>query len=84
MTLLLAMQVPRVEVEEMGPRLELSLRRMQAAAPDVEQLAMKQPKTTKKKVSLSCSPPDATFGTRGRACGKQQNRGPCTLEFGIA
>ncbi|KAK9821648.1 hypothetical protein WJX74_004002 [Apatococcus lobatus] len=42
-------KVPRVELEEMGPRLELSLRRVQAAAPDVESLAMKQPKTSKKK-----------------------------------
>ena len=43
-------QVPRVELEEMGPRLELSLRRSQPAAPEVETLAMKQPKTSKKKV----------------------------------
>lgn len=34
----------------MGPRLELCLRRSQAAAPEVESLAMKQPKTSKKKV----------------------------------
>jgi hypothetical protein len=36
----------------MGPSLDLALRRMQPAGPDLQREAMKQPKLTKKKVRL--------------------------------
>lgn len=42
-------QIPRVELVEMGPALDLALRRHRAAAPDLEKEALKQPKLTKKK-----------------------------------
>ena len=45
-------QIPRVELVEMGPSLDLALRRLQPAGPDLQREAMKQPKLTKKKVRL--------------------------------
>lgn len=44
------MQVPRVELTEMGPSLDLALRRSRPAAPELEAEAMKQAKLTRKKV----------------------------------
>ena len=47
-------QIPRVELVEMGPSLNLALRRSRPAAPDLEAEAMKQAKLTKKKVCVFC------------------------------
>ncbi len=47
-----AMQIPRVELVEMGPSMNLALRRLRAAGQDMEREAMARPKTTKKKVSF--------------------------------
>ena len=44
------MQVPRVEMAEMGPSLDLSLRRFREASVDLQREAHKQHKPTKKKV----------------------------------
>lgn len=43
-------QVPRVELTEMGPRLDLSVRRRRDAPPDLAKEAHRQPKLTGKKV----------------------------------
>jgi len=43
-------KVPRVQLTEMGPSLDLTIRRTQAADPDVLKLAMKRPKIAKKDV----------------------------------
>ncbi len=43
-------QVPRVELTEMGPRLDLSVRRRREAPPDLAKEALRQPKLTGKKV----------------------------------
>ena len=45
-------RVPRVELQEMGPSLDLSLRRVREAPPDLMAEALRQPKTTGKKASL--------------------------------
>ncbi len=45
-------QIPRVELVEMGPSLNLALRRIRPAGQDMEHEAMARPKTTKKKVSV--------------------------------
>ncbi|GAB4822405.1 hypothetical protein N2152v2_009451 [Parachlorella kessleri] len=42
-------RVPRVELAEMGPSMDLEVRRSRQAAPEVEKEATKQPKLTKKK-----------------------------------
>ncbi|KAK9824979.1 hypothetical protein WJX81_002634 [Elliptochloris bilobata] len=42
-------KIPRVELREMGPALDLALRRYRAAAPDLEKEALKLPKLGKKK-----------------------------------
>ncbi len=44
------LQIPRVELTEMGPSLDLKLRRARAPAAQVEKEAFKQPSLTKKKV----------------------------------
>ncbi len=44
------MQIPRVELEEMGPSMNLALRRLRPAGADVEREAMARPKSIKKKV----------------------------------
>ena len=44
------MQIPRVELIEMGPSMNLALRRLRPAGQDMEHEAMARPKTTKKKV----------------------------------
>lgn len=43
-------KVPRVQLTEMGPSVDLSIRRVQTADPDVLKLAMKRPKIAKKDV----------------------------------
>jgi hypothetical protein len=43
-------QLPRVELIEMGPRLDLTVRRRREAPPDLAKEAHKQPKLTGKKV----------------------------------
>jgi ribosome production factor 2 len=43
-------KVPRVQLTEMGPSLDMSIRRVQAADPDVLKMAMKRPKVAKKDV----------------------------------
>ena len=45
-------QIPRVELAEMGPALDLALRRHRTPAPDLEKEALKQAKLGKKKVPL--------------------------------
>ena len=45
------MQIPRVELVEMGPSMDLTLRRLRPAGQDMEHEAMARAKTTKKKVS---------------------------------
>ena len=40
-------KIPRVELEEMGPSLDLVLRRTQLAAPDLLKTALKRPKAMK-------------------------------------
>ena len=45
------MQIPRVELEEMGPSMNLALRRLRPAGADREHEAMARPKPMKKKVS---------------------------------
>ena len=45
-------RVPRVELQEMGPSLDLSLRRVREAPPDLMAEALRQPKTTGKKASF--------------------------------
>jgi len=42
-------QIPRVELKEMGPALDLALRRHRLPAPDLEKEALRQPKVAKKK-----------------------------------
>jgi ribosome production factor 2 len=42
-------QIPRVELKEMGPSLDLALRRHRLPAPDLEKEALRQPKVAKKK-----------------------------------
>ena len=42
-------RIPRVELQEMGPSLDLSLRRVREAPPDLMAEALKQPKMTAKK-----------------------------------
>ncbi|CAL5222366.1 g4720 [Coccomyxa viridis] len=42
-------KIPRVELVEMGPSMNLALRRLRAAGQDMEREAMARPKTTKKK-----------------------------------
>lgn len=44
-------QLPRVELVEMGPRLDLSVRRRRDAPPDLAKEAHRQPKLTGKKVT---------------------------------
>ena len=46
-------RIPRVELLEMGPSLDLALRRVREAPPDLMAEAMRQPKTTGKKVRAS-------------------------------
>jgi hypothetical protein len=46
----LDLQLPRVELVEMGPRLDLSVRRRRDAPPDLSKEAHRQPKLTGKKV----------------------------------
>ena len=48
----LDVQLPRVELVEMGPRLDLSVRRRRDAPPDLAKEAHRQPKLTGKKVRL--------------------------------
>lgn len=43
-------RVPRTELSEMGPSLDLELRRSRQPPPDVEKEAQRRPKTDKKKV----------------------------------
>lgn len=43
-------RVPRVQLTEMGPSMDLSLRRVQAADPEVMRMALKRPKVAKKDV----------------------------------
>ena len=43
-------QTPRVELAEMGPALDLALRRHRTPAPDLEKEALKQAKLGKRKV----------------------------------
>lgn len=43
-------RVPRVDLIEMGPSMDLEIRRTRQPPVDLEQEAMKQPKLTKKKV----------------------------------
>jgi hypothetical protein len=43
-------QIPRVELEEMGPSMNLALRRLRPAGADMEREAMTRPKPMKKKV----------------------------------
>lgn len=45
-----SLQLPRVELIEMGPRLDLTVRRRRDAPPDLAKEAHKQPKLTGKKV----------------------------------
>jgi len=45
-------RVPRVELAEMGPSLDLALRRVSEAPPDLAAEALRQPKTTGKKVRI--------------------------------
>lgn len=45
--------MPRVALSEMGPRMDLSLRRVRVAPPDVEKEAMAQPKLKKKVKNVS-------------------------------
>ena len=40
-------KIPRVELQEMGPSLDLVLRRTQLAAPDLLKTALKRPQTMK-------------------------------------
>ena len=47
------MQIPRVELVEMGPSMNLTLRRLRPAGQDMEHEAMARAKSTKKKVSPS-------------------------------
>lgn len=56
----LDVQLPRVELVEMGPRLDLSVRRRRDAPPDLAKEAHRQPKLTGKKVQppLCCSSSD--------------------------
>lgn len=54
-------QIPRVELAEMGPALDLALRRHRTPAPDLEKEALKQAKLGKKKV-LSCALGLRVFG----------------------
>ncbi|KAJ9504728.1 hypothetical protein QJQ45_009669, partial [Haematococcus lacustris] len=42
-------RMPRVELREMGPRLDLALRRTRTAAPDVQKEALVQPRLGKRK-----------------------------------
>ncbi|KAL6764088.1 Brix domain-containing protein [Haematococcus lacustris] len=42
-------RMPRVELREMGPRLDLALRRTRTAAPDVQKEALAQPRLGKRK-----------------------------------
>ena len=48
------MQIPRVELQEMGPCMDLSLRRLRPAGTDMEHEAFARVKPAKKKV---CTPP---------------------------
>ena len=43
-------QIPRVELEEMGPSMNVALRRLRPAGADMEREAMARPKHMKKKV----------------------------------
>ena len=45
------MQIPRVELQEMGPSMDLSLRRLRPAGVDMEHEAFAKAKPVKKKVS---------------------------------
>ena len=54
------MQIPRVELVEMGPSMNLTLRRLRAAGQDMEHEAMARVKPTKKKASPA---PDTLSGT---------------------
>jgi ribosome production factor 2 len=49
-------RVPRVDLAEMGPSMDLELRRSRQAAAELEKEATKQPKLTKKKVRLGAGP----------------------------
>ena len=44
------MQIPRVELQEMGPSMDLSLRRLRPAGADMEHEAFAKVKPVKKKV----------------------------------
>ena len=46
----MAAQIPRVELAEMGPQMDLAIRRTRPAAADLEREAMKRALTHKKKV----------------------------------
>jgi hypothetical protein len=47
----LDVQLPRVELVEMGPRLDLTVRRRRDVPPDLAKEAHRQPKLTGKKVT---------------------------------
>ena len=49
-------QVPRVELQEMGPSIDFTLRRFREAVPDLAKEAHRQPKPQKKKVTLKPKP----------------------------
>ena len=59
-------RVPRVELHEMGPSLDLSLRRVREAPSDLMAEALKQPKTTAKKArpTSRCWPVNPNVSSR--------------------
>ncbi|KAL5457547.1 hypothetical protein EMCRGX_G034818 [Ephydatia muelleri] len=65
-------RTPRVELEEMGPSLDLVMRRTKLASPELIKQACRQPKATKPKTVKNVS--YDTFGTKlGRVHMKRQN-----------
>lgn len=55
-------QVPRASLQDMGPFLNLSVRRTRFAAPDVEKEALRQPKLTNKVKNVGTTPLEGKVG----------------------
>ena len=69
-------KVPRVELEEMGPSLDLELRRWRAAPVEAEAEATKVPKSTKKKVR------EGGRGGRAGVCAGEDGKPAASSERG--
>jgi hypothetical protein len=69
-------KIPRAELTEMGPSLDLELRRCKAAPIDLEREATRKPKLTKKKARRGLAAPALRCHLRLRRAAPQRRRPP--------